>query len=225
MYLRITLMDPFECTPAELKCSRDIIIPDDMTLHAFHFVLQKAFGFYNEHLHDFMVSDEAADGDPEYFRPDNDDGDVEIYDDPSPYEYARIGTWLKHCYMKPYKQPIEKLQGFPGKTLWEYNTVADVMEKYGSLIYNYDYGDAWMFSVVKIKKSYHAQENEKLPVCVSATGPMLIEDVGGVYGMSDFLDALNGKEDDHGYSDDIQETKEWAKSQGWKKNVPVEKIL
>lgn len=52
--------------------SRDILVPGDIPLYALHFVIQRAFGWQNSHLHDFILSDEA-------FRSVTDDraGDVE----------------------------------------------------------------------------------------------------------------------------------------------------
>ncbi len=38
--------------------SRDIIVPDDLPLYALHFVIQRAFGFNNAHLHRFTMSQE-----------------------------------------------------------------------------------------------------------------------------------------------------------------------
>ena len=38
--------------------SRDIIVPADMPLYALHYVIQKAFGWQNSHLHSFTVPEE-----------------------------------------------------------------------------------------------------------------------------------------------------------------------
>lgn len=39
--------------------TRDILVPGDMTLHALHYVIQKAFGWQNSHLHSFKLSDDS----------------------------------------------------------------------------------------------------------------------------------------------------------------------
>lgn len=36
----------------------DVLVPDTMTLHALHYVLQKAFGWQNSHLHHFSLPEE-----------------------------------------------------------------------------------------------------------------------------------------------------------------------
>ena len=39
--------------------SRDIIVSDDLPLYALHYVIQRAFGWQNSHLHRFYISDEC----------------------------------------------------------------------------------------------------------------------------------------------------------------------
>ncbi len=41
--------------------SRDIIVPDNLPLYALHFVIQRAFGFNNSHLHRFYMNQKKVD--------------------------------------------------------------------------------------------------------------------------------------------------------------------
>lgn len=41
--------------------SRDIVVSDDLPLYALHYVIQRAFGWQNSHLHRFYISDEQRD--------------------------------------------------------------------------------------------------------------------------------------------------------------------
>lgn len=40
--------------------SRDVIVPSDLPLYALHYVIQKAFGWQNSHLHQFSIPEERA---------------------------------------------------------------------------------------------------------------------------------------------------------------------
>ncbi|MCR5536991.1 MAG: hypothetical protein K6F05_06220 [Succinivibrio sp.] len=77
-----------------------------------------------------------------------------------------------------------------------------------SLIYRYDYGDGWTFTLTgsqgcsdliedgrvsqsTFDKAVHKALTENLPVLLCHDGDMLIEDVGGIDGFTDFLVRLN----------------------------------
>ena len=40
--------------------SRDVVVPSDLPLYALHYVIQKAFGWQNSHLHQFSIPEERA---------------------------------------------------------------------------------------------------------------------------------------------------------------------
>ena len=62
---------------------------------------------------------------------------------------------------------------------------------------------------------------KKNPICVSADGMNLVDDVGGVFGFVDFIETLHGDD-----AEEAQEMKNWAESLGWslRMNKP-EKML
>ena len=93
--------------------SRDVIVPADMTLRALHYVIQRAFGWQNSHLHYFKFPDEVFDKLTQnssdqwlrlcgvYFRfPDDDRED--IYWDADYDETISFKNWLKEKYTGPY---------------------------------------------------------------------------------------------------------------------------
>ena len=93
--------------------SRDVLVPEDITLHALHYVILKLFGWQNGHLHSFSLMKEdfekLTDGMFDkycklcgvYFRFPTEDYEDLYWDDD--YEEGRsFNTWLKRKYTGPY---------------------------------------------------------------------------------------------------------------------------
>ena len=90
--------------------SRDILVSDDLPLYALHFVIQRAFGFYNSHLHRFFLDGERTakmTGSTEqwmrqvgviYRSPDMDESAEFWADD---YERGSFKNWLRKKYTGP----------------------------------------------------------------------------------------------------------------------------
>ena len=93
--------------------SRDILVPADMRLHNLHYVIQKAFGWRNSHLHNFTYPNEVFSQLTDnkftkwldlcgiYFRfPDGDNEDLYWDDD---YDGSiSPKTWFRRKYTGPY---------------------------------------------------------------------------------------------------------------------------
>ena len=97
----------------EKGITREILVAGDMTLHALHYAIQKAFGWQNSHLHCFKLHDDIFDAITEkrfigwvdlcglYFRfPEEEPEDVFWDDDYK--EGQSFKTWLKRKYTGPY---------------------------------------------------------------------------------------------------------------------------
>jgi len=93
--------------------TRDILVPADMTLHALHYTIQKAFGWQNSHLHNFKLPQEVFDGITGkttsgweefcglYFNsPDGEN--MDRYWDDDYQEGKSFKNWLKSKYTGPY---------------------------------------------------------------------------------------------------------------------------
>ena len=91
---------------------REVLVPSDMTLHALHYAIQKAFGWQNSHLHSFRIDRDLFEQLTEndfmkwtelcgvYFRFPDDSND-EFWDED--YEEGRsFKNWLKKKYTGPY---------------------------------------------------------------------------------------------------------------------------
>lgn len=72
-----------------------------------------------------------------------------------------------------------------------------------SIIYEYDFGDGWEHKIV-LEKIAPFDTQEMLPLCIKARGACPPEDVGGIWGYYEFLEALkNNEHPEH------EEYKEW----------------
>ncbi len=93
--------------------SRDVLVPEDITLHSLHYVILKLFGWQNGHLHSFSLVEEdfekLTDGRFDrysklcgvYFRFPTEDYEDLYWDDD--YEEGRsFSTWLRSKYTGPY---------------------------------------------------------------------------------------------------------------------------
>lgn len=92
--------------------TRDIIVPTDITLHALHYVIQRAFGWQNSHLHTFSLPGErfaklVGGGMKDWvklvgivFRSPMMDEDAAFWDDD--YEDGSFRNWLREKYTAPY---------------------------------------------------------------------------------------------------------------------------
>lgn len=98
--------------------------------------------------------------------------------------------------------------------------------------YWYDYGDNWNVKITALEVFETSMEYEKegypleplkahRPVCVEADGLPLCDDVGGISGYCNMLEALHGDD-----SEEKESYKEWSKGMGWTgRNVKPENIL
>lgn len=120
--------------------SRDIVVPEDITLHALHFAIQRAFGWMNSHLHHFAMEDdyqrtklkELTEGKLKnfftmcgvYFRApyESESPDMEdVYYDDDYKDYESPKAWLRRKYTGPY---------YYGGSFEHYLTSQDTVEEY-----------------------------------------------------------------------------------------------
>ena len=94
--------------------SRDILVPSDITLHALHYVILRAFGWQNGHLHHFSLPEDVFEKLTDnrfsawaelvgvYFRFPTENYE-DIYWDDDYREGQSFKSWLKRKYTGPYK--------------------------------------------------------------------------------------------------------------------------
>ncbi|MBQ7599046.1 MAG: plasmid pRiA4b ORF-3 family protein, partial [Clostridia bacterium] len=83
------------------------------------------------------------------------------------------------------------------------HALSELLQKGTKIKYYYDFGDGWEIDL-KVR-SVIEDHDKAYPVCTSADGAAPPEDVGGVYGYADFLNAYNDPE-----NPEHDEVHEWA---------------
>ena len=106
------------------------------------------------------------------------------------------------------------------------------------IFYNYDFGDDWCVRIsgshncVDLVKQGRVKQEEiddalklyikkGLPSCIARDGVNVMDDVGGLGGFAEFLETINGEDEDEKVS-----MKEWASGMGWsKRKVAPKNVL
>lgn len=91
----------------------------------------------------------------------------QIFGDPADDEYDNFGT----------------------KNETRYNLKQLGLSEKSKFFYTYDFGDSWDH-VILVEKILPAEKGEQYPVCLKGKRACPPEDVGGVWGYEDFLDAI-----------------------------------
>lgn len=138
--LKITLYD------SKPPIWRRVLVPGNITLGELHHVIQAAMGWYNCHLHQFVIANRYY-GDPAV------DLSYEVWNEND----ARIH------------------QVVPGEGF--------------KFSYEYDFGDGWLHNIL-VEKILPPDPERALPVCLKGRRACPPEDVGGIWGYYDFLEAL-----------------------------------
>ena len=136
---------------------------------------------------------------------------------------------------------------------WLHYVNPSVIPLADTLLYSYDYGDGWELmihctDIIEVQSApseagftLHSSVGEDLhdlesaaetvlkkqkPICLSASGFPVMDDVGGLFGYCEFLKGIHGLESEMFDYDDSEEIKGWARSQGWTgKMTKAERIL
>lgn len=127
---------------------RRLLVRGDTTLAGLHSIIQAAFGWWNCHLHQFIISGL-------YFGEPNPE-----FDD---YEEIRDEAEIK-------LRQITGREGFKFR-------------------YEYDFGDDWLHQVL-VEKILPVEPGQAYPVCVKGRRACPPEDVGGIWGYYQFLQAI-----------------------------------
>lgn len=158
------------------KIIRKVLVPREILLFDLHMIIQGAMGWTNSHLFEFTDHDPA--------------NKVRV-GVPSEYdsEFDDMGLPILRDAKKVYLNDVfYKENG--AKPFW----------------YNYDFGDDWQHRLAFQKVTDKENQNYfGLPVCTEAVGKCPPEDVGGIYGYTDFLRIVANKKDP-----EYRETITWA---------------
>jgi hypothetical protein len=92
--------------------------------------------------------------------------------------------------------------GYEDSTATKLSDIVPAGGKTFRFVYEYDFGDSWDHEVV-VEKRVPAEAGVKYPVCVDGKRACPPEDVGGVWGYADFLEAIRNPS--HGEHEDMLE--------------------
>ncbi len=137
---------------------RSVLVPDTITLVKLHLVIQEVMGWYNCHLHEFVINNQHY-------------GMVDP-DEPS----WDLGPELLNEKRKK---------------------LSKVMGRAKQFRYIYDYGDSWWHKIT-LERMLPLTSSHPSAVCVEGEMACPPEDVGGLGGYFEFLEAMNDPEhEDH----------------------------
>jgi len=129
---------------------RRILVPSDITLAKLHRILQAVMGWYDAHLHQFIV------------------GGV-YYGVPDPDDFIEIKS----------ERRVRLNQIVAGEK--------------SKFTYEYDFGDSWEHELL-VEKIVPPENGVRYPVCIKGKRACPPEDVGGVWGYAEFLEAIRDPE-------------------------------
>lgn len=147
------------------KVIRKVLVPEDISLHQLHLIIQDSMGWEHAHLYEFVDAK---------FRPDISVGIKSEMDE----EFNMFGKTKKQNAFKTKLRDVF-LHENGAKPFW----------------YWYDFGDDWWHRISFLKTSKKDLNTFKeTPICVAATGSCPPEDCGGPWGYAEFLEAIKDED-------------------------------
>lgn len=147
----------------ETPCKRTMVIPDNLNFYQFNRILQGAFEWRDYHLHEFVLERDSLGRPKKIVR--LDDEDQNEFDE------------LLH---------VTRLDSI--------NTeVSAVLETYGTIEYEYDFGDGWEHTITL--KRVIDDCDQPYPHCTEAIGDAPMEDCGGPSGFARIMRMMHTPDD------------------------------
>lgn len=167
--LKVTLMNG---EPPMPSIWRRIQVTSDTRLPKLHRILQVVMGWEDYHLHQFIVG----------ATPETLGTDRSCYGIPDPdFEDKTINERAVQL------SRLVALATGAGGGGGEANKVGKFNEP-ARFMYEYDFGDGWQHEIV-VEATLPEQEGVEYPICLGGEGACPLEDVGGIGGYVEFLDA------------------------------------
>lgn len=172
---------------------RRLVVPLNREFQDLHMILQKAFNWKDNHLHEFHLYDETT-------------SDYDLSPNHSAYHVAGHRPTLnlvshEEAFEYPHQFEMELEKGI---------MLSKYLPQHKKLKYNYDFGDNWehYIDVEKVIEDHDLN----YPVCIEGEGEAPPEDVGGSGGYAEFLSILADPE-----NPEYEHMVSWAAHQGYKK--------
>ena len=175
---------------------RRVVIPADVTFRRLHDTIQFSMGWRDYHLYEFEFPQEK----------------LRITNDEESYEEFKF-YFAKYKNKKPTKKedPHGIITRIIEITVRQPQTVkiGKYLEKYKTFEYIYDFGDYWRHKI-ELEKTIEDYEFG-YPTILAGEGPCPPEDVGGLGGYKEFLEAWNDpKHPEH------ESMRQWGESQHYR---------
>jgi hypothetical protein len=140
---------------------RRVEVHSGLTLEDLHYVIQCVFGWTNSHLYHFLV---AADG----------------------KVTGAAQREAQRYHMLPPDPMFLEEQGWPADEAMLGRIFTTECKQ---IVYEYDFGDSWQH-VVKLEQRTPGGEQDHVPQCLAGENAAPLDDMGGIFGYYEFLDAL-----------------------------------
>jgi hypothetical protein len=172
---------------------RRLVVPLNREFEDLHEILQVAFNWKDDHLHEFHLYDEST-------------SDYDLSPNHSAYHVSGHRPLLN---LVSHEEAFDNPHEFE-MVLEEGIELSRYLPQHKKLKYNYDFGDNWehYIEVEKMIDNYDVP----YPVCLIGEGDSPPEDVGGRGGYEEFLKIIS----DPTHSEH-QHIADWARMQGYKK--------
>jgi hypothetical protein len=165
-YLSEQLVLKITLLGSEPKIWRRVELHSGLTLHDLHLVIQCVFNWDNSHLYHFLA--------------------------PTGGKLTRRAFTEATRYHGLPPDPVFDDE-MPGDRPADQALVGQVINReQKQIIYEYDFGDSWEH-LVKVEKRKPGGEPDHVPVCLAGENAAPFDDMGGIYGYYNYLEALRDK--------------------------------
>jgi hypothetical protein len=141
---------------------RRVEVHSGLTLDDLHIVIQSLFEWENAHLYQFILTPQGK----------------------LTQRAMREARYFRIMPPDPVSDPFQANDGRADQTLLAQIFRGDVQQ----VIYEYDFGDSW-HHLVKLEKRTPGGDQDHVPVCLAGENAAPLDDMGGIYGYYQWLDA------------------------------------
>lgn len=153
---------------SEPKIWRRVEVHSGLTLHDLHYVIQSVFDWTDSHLYQFLVP-------------------------PGGKLTQKAMREATRYHVMP-DDPVFDLGDGRDRPADEAMIGRVFNDESKQIVYEYDFGDSW-HHLVKLEKRTAGGDPDHVPVCLAGENAAPLDDMGGIYGYYDWLEAL--RDPDH----------------------------
>jgi hypothetical protein len=165
-YLAEQLVLKITLDGSEPKIWRRVEVHSGLTLHDLHFVIQNVFEWENSHLYQFIVT-------------------------PQGKLTQRAMREARYYHVMPSDPVFDTFRSNDRRA--DQALLAQIFrDDVRQMIYEYDFGDSWKH-LIKLEKRTVGGDQDHVPVCLAGENAAPLDDMGGIPGYYQWIDALRDK--------------------------------